>query len=438
MTEISATSREAGTVIQGIGSWRIHDALRSVAFVAAFLLAWISLKPFADLGQLDLRDLTTGNETLTYAAFGCMAMLTVGIAVAYNLQAVRSLATPSFVLLAAWIVISVALSLDFNTSIRRFVLSSSVIAVALSLFLLPKSETELVRGLAISSLILLVVCYLGVLLIPNLSIHLATDVQEPHLAGDWRGVFGHKNYAAALMAMLLFIGIYVVRSGLLLSGLTIVVLAAFFLICSGGKSALSLWIFVLVLSGAVSVVRSPWIRSTICLLPLAILNSLSLGSAASDSMAQIVRLLPIDATFTGRTDIWVFALSALQKRLLTGYGFSAFWGSKSITDLPEGMEWAETASHSHNGYLDTALAMGLLGVILLIAVLVVAPIMNVNKARQTGHDGPLLTMCTQIWLFGIYLASMESFFLDRADPTWFTFLVAVFGLHYLARLPIKG
>ena len=39
----------------------------------------------------------------------------------------------------------------------------------------------------------------------------------------------------------------------------------------------------------------------------------------------------------------------------------------------------------------------------------------------------------RIWLFGVYLASFESFFLDRADPIWFTFLIAVFGLHYLAR-----
>ena len=39
----------------------------------------------------------------------------------------------------------------------------------------------------------------------------------------------------------------------------------------------------------------------------------------------------------------------------------------------------------------------------------------------------------RIWLFGLYLSSMESFFLDRADPLWFTFLMAMFGLHYLAR-----
>jgi hypothetical protein len=39
----------------------------------------------------------------------------------------------------------------------------------------------------------------------------------------------------------------------------------------------------------------------------------------------------------------------------------------------------------------------------------------------------------RIWLFGVWLSSMESFLLDRADPIWFTFLISVFGLHYISR-----
>ena len=81
------------------------------------------------------------------------------------------------------------------------------------------------RWFSIAALALLAICYLGVLLAPNLSIHLATDAQEPALAGDWRGPFGHKNMAAAVMAMLLFLGIYIVRSGAWLSGAVVIGLA---------------------------------------------------------------------------------------------------------------------------------------------------------------------------------------------------------------------
>jgi O-antigen ligase len=172
------------------------------------------------------------------------------------------------------------------------------------------------------------------------------------------------------------------------------------------------------------------------LAPLVTLNLLSIGTVMDDRLAEIARMLPLDTSFTGRTDIWIFAIQALQARLPTGYGFAAFWGTSSVRNLPQGMEWAEYASHSHNGYLDTALAMGLPGLVLLIGVLVIAPLRNFQSADRGGNNGPLAMMLLQIWLFGLYLSSLESFFLDRADPIWFTFLIAVFGLHYLARFRI--
>ena len=119
--------------------------------------------------------------------------------------------------------------------------------------------------------------------------------------------------------------------------------------------------------------------------------------------------------------------------MLTGYGFASFWGSSAIQNLPEGKEWAGFAAHSHNGYLDTALGMGVPGLLLLILVLVIVPLRNFQQADEGGNNGPLAMMLLRIWLFGLYLSAMESFFLDRSDPLWFTFLLAVFGLHYLAR-----
>jgi O-antigen ligase len=273
--------------------------------------------------------------------------------------------------------------------------------------------------------------------VPNLSIHLATDAQEPALAGNWRGVFGHKNNAAGVMAMLLFLGIYIVRSGAWLSGVVIVGLALLFLFYSAGKSSLALCFAVLVLTSLAAAVRSFWLRAVMLLAPLILLNLLGIGSVMSESLAGMSKMLPLDSSFTGRTDIWIFGLQAAQLRLPTGYGFAAFWGSSAVQNLPEGMEWAATAAHSHNGYLDTTLAMGVPGLALLIAVFIIAPLRNFRAADGGGNNGPLAMAFLQIWLFGIYLSSLESFFFDRADPLWFTFLIAVFGLHYLARFRVR-
>ena len=436
MSQYVITS-EIRAVVSGLRRQQVMDIVRGATFVGALLLAWVSLHPFADLGNLQLADITTGNETATYAAFGGFALLTMALAMRENMRALASLPTPGFVLFGIWLCVTVVLSFDPATSMRRFALTACVMAVAAGLMLLPKSRGELMRWFSIAALVLLAACYLGILLAPQLSIHLATDAQEPELAGNWRGSFGHKNIAAAMIAMLLFLGIYVVRSGAWISGVAITGLASLFLLYSAGKSSLTLCFAMLFLTSMTSVVRSFWLRAVLLLVPLLLLNLLSVGTVMFDGLAEVARLLPVDSTFTGRTDIWTFAVQALQTRLPTGYGFASFWGSSAIQNLPEGKEWAAFASHSHNGYLDTALGTGLPGLALLIVVLVIEPLQNFHRADVGGNNGPLTMALLRIWLFGLYLSSMESFFLDRADPLWFTFMLAVFGLHYLARFRVR-
>jgi O-antigen ligase len=407
--------------------------LRAATFIGALLLAWISLRPFEDLAELDLANTSSGNDAITYAVFGGLAVLTGLLTIAENRRGLASLLSPGFLIFGGWIVVSVVLSTDPATSIKRFTLTASAAAVASMMFFLPRSQSEMARWFAVAVLGLLATCYLGILFAPNLSIHLATDLQEPLLAGDWRGVFGHKNVAAALMAMMLFLGIYIASSGFVLAGIVSMMLAAIFLVNAGGKSSLAICVFVFALSSITAIVRPFLLRAILLLSPLLILNMLSVGTVMSDQLAAIAEAMPFDTSFTGRIEIWIFALQSLQPRLMLGYGFGAFWGVGMTRTTPIGMEWAATVAHSHNGYLDTALAMGVPGLGLLIMVLVIAPLRDFHQADRTGNNGPLTMALLRIWLFGTYLAAFESFFLDRADPIWFTFLIAVFGLHYLAR-----
>jgi O-antigen ligase len=433
-----ALTSDFRTIVGEVRRQQVSDVARAGTFIAALLLAWISLRPFIDLGDAQLKDAAAGNETITYLAFACLAVLAIGLAARDNVPGLMTLISPGFIVFGGWIGMSVFLSSDPATSVRRIVATVLVAVVTASLMLLPKNQTELARWFGISALALLAVCYLGVLIVPHLSLHLASDLMEQQLAGDWRGSFGHKNVAAGMMAMLLFIGIYVLRSGAWVSGTAILTLSSLFLINTRGKSSIALFVLVLLLSSLTTRVRSLWLRAMILLTPLVLLNVFTVGTVMSDTLAGIVDRLPFDTSFTGRTDVWTFAIQSLQLRLFTGYGFEAFWGGNEMRNLPEGMEWTATAAHSHNGYLDTALGIGLPGLALLIVVLVIAPLRNFHAADRSGNDGNLTTLLLRIWLFGLYLSSLESFFLDRADPLWFTFLMAVFGLHYLARYRLKA
>src|SRR3954469_26056035 len=98
-----ATANEIWAVAERFSRQQVMDLLRAGAFIGALLLVWVSLRPFADLSGAQLRDLTTGNETLTYAAFGCLALLTVTLAARDDMRGLATLLSASFVLFGGWV-----------------------------------------------------------------------------------------------------------------------------------------------------------------------------------------------------------------------------------------------------------------------------------------------------------------------------------------------
>ena len=106
-------------VVGEVRRQQVLDVVRCTAFIGTLLLAWISLRPFADLGELQIGDVSTGNEAPTYLTFGGLAVLMVALAMRDNMRGLASLLTPSFMLFGAWICVTVVLSFDPGTSIRR-------------------------------------------------------------------------------------------------------------------------------------------------------------------------------------------------------------------------------------------------------------------------------------------------------------------------------
>ena len=74
-----------------------------------------------------------------------------------------------------------------------------------------------------------------------------------------------------------------------------------------------------------------------------------------------------DLTFSNRIFIWDFATYEIGRRPLLGWGFQSFWliGANSPA-IVEASAWVKDMPNAHNGYLDTALEMGLVGLALLV------------------------------------------------------------------------
>ncbi|GAC1332308.1 MAG: O-antigen ligase [Beijerinckiaceae bacterium] len=412
--------------------------LRATLFVAVFVLAWVSLKPFGDLAAADALDLTSGNEAATYASFALLALLGGGLIWMSDRAALRVLATPPLVALGAWLCVSVVSSQDVATSGKRFVLVACVSIVCASLFLLPRGRMHMARLLSVACFVLLILSYGGVIFVPHLAVHQLADLGEPGLAGSWRGVFPHKNDASAVFSMLVFIGLYVARCGYRNEGALIALLSLVFVLFSGGKSSTIICAFTILLSLALHRTRNGLAWTLLIGTPLILLNLFGLGSVAFPGVGSIAASLPLDTTFTGRTDVWHFALAHVPGHLAFGHGFAAFWNTESLRfGVEDNTVWAGNASHAHNGYLDAVLAMGIAGLAVTFAAFVVAPARDLHRALRGGADPALTTMAMQIWLFGIYLSSLESFFFDRSNAIWITFLFAIFAIRYIATFKVS-
>jgi len=69
------------------------------------------------------------------------------------------------------------------------------------------------------------------------------------------------------------------------------------------------------------------------------------------------------SSLTGRLPLWQDLAEYISYRPLAGYGFKAFWNPRHIADIAMSQQWV--ISEAHSSYVDTALQLGIVGVLLL-------------------------------------------------------------------------
>ena len=137
-------------------------------------------------------------------------------------------------LLLAWLLVSVALSTDPGTSARRFILSFTTFLLAAMLPWLTRGLRSFTPDACSPRPLVLVLSYVGVLVVPHLTIHQSRPTWSSRsIAGDWRGIYGHKNVAAGMMAIFVYVGWFVARTGRPIAGGLVSVAAFIFLLNFG-------------------------------------------------------------------------------------------------------------------------------------------------------------------------------------------------------------
>ncbi len=240
-------------------------------------------------------------------------------------------------------------------------------------------------------------------------------------AGDWKGVFVHKNILGremALSALVFFLialddrryrrlawGGFVLSFGLLL--------------LSGSMTSLIVLATVLFLLPLYKALR--W--SHTASVPFLIAVVLLVGGTTQWILGDVQALLDTlgkDVTLTGRTLLWPAVVEMIEERPWLGYGYSAFWlgweGESATLWFITNQEY----DHAHNGILDLWLDLGLVGVCVFTAAYLLAFGRAVIWARATKTMEGLwpLAFLTFMMLYNL----TESALLLRNNPIWILFV----------------
>ncbi|MFO1478372.1 MAG: O-antigen ligase family protein [Verrucomicrobiota bacterium] len=159
---------------------------------------------------------------------------------------------------------------------------------------------------------------------------------------------------------------------------------------------------------------------------------LVLADSVLNIRQMIVEGLGRDMTLTGRTDIWKIVLSEPIDPLI-GVGFYSFW----LGDRPERLSerfWFHL-NESHNGYLETYLNSGLIGVALL-ATLLIWNARRISTEVQRG-EGSFAAMRLAFLLCIIIYNITEATF-NRLSPIWFMFLLVVIEMPRFQTAPAES
>lgn len=243
------------------------------------------------------------------------------------------------------------------------------------------------------------------------------------LYSGYPGYFTGKNYLGQFAALVFLLSLHeVLHSGARrIFGIGIALTALFLLVLSNSKTAFALALFIPLAAGVTMAVRrklgiSPAIQLLILVCCYIVFSALS-GFTTN----RLSYMIYGDSTFTGRQLIWDFAFSEIDRRPILGWGYQSFWlvgaDGPSVTDAPG---WIKGMPNAHNGYYDTLLELGYVGLVILLIFLattlhVIGGIVDTDAKRAWA----LLSLALYVMAYNF----LESAWMRGFDYLWVVFVL---------------
>lgn len=245
-------------------------------------------------------------------------------------------------------------------------------------------------------------------------------------AGAWNGVYGHKAVAGRMCTVSLFVALLYSPRTVTLKIIKISTIIATLILCAGTQSRAS-WLLMIFGGGATLVAQllrfqrlSLSVRLMICL--TIVVAMVILGTATFN---ELLLAMGRDATFSGRTKLWDAAIAvAADNHPWFGSGYRDFWLGPSVSLVARYLTaWARMPAHGHNGYLDTWLELGWIGLAILTVFLVrtIVAVLTSAVKQPTSNIWPVFAVCCLIFMVNNISATVA---LRHTDAAWVLIILA--------------
>lgn len=323
--------------------------------------------------------------------------------------------------------LSLIWSEDSGLTIRRA--GALCLTTAFAFWLVLRYTPKQIFGMVVAMAACIIVAnFVVIQLQPERGIHQVYDLINTHHAGSWRGLFGHKNDFGRLIAMsasILVVGVFFKTWGryLSLAMLPLLGLAALMIVNSNSSQATLLGVSVPFVTLVFLWMRrlTPTGRSMLFLMvvPIAIISVMSVQLL----LEYVLGLLGRDATLTGRTEIWEGVLLAMGSSALLGGGYGAGWQvvGPRLTALT-----GTDVGHAHNGYLDLAVDIGFLGLIMTLSLMVWLGVLAFRNLMKNSYS-EMSALALAVLAFA-FIGNVAGSFLLLHNSTYWVLLVVTFAV----------
>jgi O-antigen ligase len=217
------------------------------------------------------------------------------------------------------------------------------------------------------------------------------------------------------------------------SGIIIGAVSVALLVISESKTSLALAILVPIAAKIILIIkRKTHASPAVTVLSIAI-GYVILSAVAGITVNKLSWYIYGNYTLSARTEIWDFVNAEIARRPFLGWGYQSFWlvgpDGPSVVDA---WGWIKFMPHAHNGYLDTKLDGGIVGLALLL-IFVFTTIHAIGRVPNGIRAWLLLSLA----LFVIVDNFLETSWM-RSNVVWMVFVLVAVEVARCCQSPRPG